>query len=61
MEAYDVHASAQEFKPAHRTAKEMPALLVKAAASPACIGVRPSVLAAAVLAVSGFDVILLAG
>jgi len=41
----------QEFKPAHRTAKEMPALLVKAAASPACIGVRPSVLAAAVLAV----------
>ena len=42
----------QEFKPAHRTCKELPALLVKAASSPVCISVRPSVLAAAVLAVS---------
>jgi hypothetical protein len=42
----------QEFKPAHRTCEEMPALLVKAASSPVCVGVRPTVLAAAVLAVS---------
>jgi len=41
----------QEFKAADRTSRELPALLVKAVASPSCVELRPSLLAAAVLAV----------
>lgn len=41
----------QEFKPADRTSKDLPALLVKTACSPISIGVRPSTVAAAVLIV----------
>lgn len=40
-----------EFMPSDRVSKELPALLSKVAGSPSSVGMRPSLLAAAVLAV----------
>jgi hypothetical protein len=42
---------AQEFKPADRVSKDMSALLAKVVSSPISVGLRPSLVAAAVLAV----------